>query len=83
MTPDVLKVSYPTTDTAGTAQSFTVTAISPTGASDTHYTGTIHFTSSDPQAVLPSNYIFTSTDSGDAHFHCHAQDSRHPIDHRS
>ena len=63
-TPDFLKISYPTTDTAGTAQSFTVTALSPNGGTDTHYTGTIHFTSSDPQAMLPANYTFTTADAG-------------------
>ena len=61
---DVLNISYPTTDTAGTPQSFTVTALSPSGGTDTHYTGTIHFTSSDPQAVLPGNYMFNTTDAG-------------------
>ena len=61
---DVLNISYPTTDTAGTPQSFTVTALSPSGGTDTHYTGTIHFTSSDPQAVLPGDYMFNTTDAG-------------------
>src|SRR5262249_3682767 len=28
------------------------------------YTGTVHFTSTDPLAVLPANYTFTSADSG-------------------
>jgi uncharacterized repeat protein (TIGR03803 family) len=28
------------------------------------YTGTVHFTSSDPKAVLPTNYTFTSGDAG-------------------
>ena len=63
-TPDVLNVSSPTTATAGTAQNFTVTAFSPNGGIDTHYSGTIHFTSSDPQAVLPGNYTFNTTDAG-------------------
>src|SRR5207248_5564420 len=30
----------------------------------TGYTGTVHFTSSDSQAGLPSDYTFTSTDGG-------------------
>src|SRR5207249_4455803 len=30
----------------------------------TGYTGTVRFTSSDTQAVLPGNYIFTSADAG-------------------
>jgi uncharacterized repeat protein (TIGR01451 family) len=28
------------------------------------YTGTVHFTSSDPQAILPADYTFTSGDAG-------------------
>jgi hypothetical protein len=31
---------------------------------DTGYTGTVHFTSSDPQAVLPANYTFAAADNG-------------------
>ena len=30
----------------------------------TGYTGTVHFTSSDRQAVLPGNYTFTAADAG-------------------
>ena len=60
-----MSVSSPsTTDTAGTAQTFTVTALGPNGATDTHYTGTIHFSSTDPHAVLPANYTFTGSDAG-------------------
>ena len=62
---DVLNISSPSaTDTAGTAQTFTVTAIDPNGQTDTHYTGTIHFSSTDPHAVLPANYTFTAADAG-------------------
>ena len=62
---DLLSISSPsTTDTAGKAQSFTVTVLGPSGGTDTHYTGTIHFTSSDPQAMLPANYTFTTADAG-------------------
>jgi subtilisin family serine protease len=62
---DIFNISSPsTTDTVSTAQSFTVTALSPTGGTDTQYSGTIHFKSSDLQAVLPANYTFTSTDAG-------------------
>ncbi len=62
---DVLSISSPsTTDTAGTAQTFTVTALGPNGQTDTHYTGTIHFSSTDPHAVLPANYTFTTADAG-------------------
>jgi hypothetical protein len=38
--------------------------IRPAAASSTPFTGTIHFTSSDPKAVLPPNYTFTASDNG-------------------
>jgi len=46
------------------AGSFTVTAKDPYSNTTTGYTGTVHFTSSDAQAVLPGNYTFTSADAG-------------------
>ena len=36
----------------------TVTAVDAYGNVATGYTGTVHFTSSDGQAVLPANYTF-------------------------
>jgi hypothetical protein len=39
-------------------------APNPDGSIDTSYTGTVHFTSSDPQAALPANYTFTAADNG-------------------
>jgi hypothetical protein len=51
--------------TAGTPFNFTVTAYTSTGSVNTGYTGTIHFTSSDPSAVLPANYTFTIGVGGD------------------
>src|SRR5439155_25654347 len=50
--------------TAGTAGSFTVTALNASGQVVTGYTGTVHFSSSDSQAALPANYTFTSADQG-------------------
>ena len=47
----------------------------------TGYTGTVHFTSNDGSAVLPANYTFTGGDAG-THLLGHAQDRRHPVDHR-
>ena len=48
---------------------FTVTAQNPTDATtDTSFIGTIHFTSSDPGAILPSDYTFVSTDRGSQTF---------------
>jgi hypothetical protein len=53
-----------TSTTAGTGQTTTVTAYDATGVVYTAYRGTVHFTSSDAQAVLPADYTFTSTDAG-------------------
>jgi uncharacterized repeat protein (TIGR03803 family) len=50
--------------TPGVAGQFTVMVQNPDGSTDTGYTGTIHFTSSDPMAVLPADYTFTPTDAG-------------------
>ncbi len=55
---------FPSTITAGSAGSFTVTALNADGSTDTNYTGTVHFTSSDPLAALPANYTFTTADAG-------------------
>ena len=62
---DILSVTgVPTTTTAGTAEKFTVTAVGSTGRTDTSYTGTVHFTSTDGHAVLPANYNFTTANHG-------------------
>src|SRR5262249_35808130 len=50
--------------TAGMAGSLTVTAEDAYSNVATGYSGTVEFTSSDSQAVLPSNYTFTSGDAG-------------------
>ena len=50
--------------TAGAASSVTVAAHDTYGNTATGYTGTIHFTSTDGQAVLPANYTFTTGDAG-------------------
>jgi uncharacterized delta-60 repeat protein len=55
---------YPSPSTAGAAGTFTVTAEDFTGNVQAGYTGTIHFTSSDPHAVLPPDYTFTAADAG-------------------
>ena len=49
---------------AGTPQSFTVTLTDGFGNVATGYVGTVHFTSTDRQAVLPANYTFTAADQG-------------------
>jgi hypothetical protein len=45
---------------AGIAFTFTITVLDAYGNVATGYTGTIHFSSSDPLALLPANYTFTS-----------------------
>src|SRR5437899_10287690 len=46
---------------AGTVSSVTVEVRTSAGVRATGYTGTLHFTSTDGQAVLPANYTFTSS----------------------
>ena len=59
-----LAISAPASATAGAPFSVTVTALSASNGTATGYTGTVHFTSSDGQAVLPANYTFTAADAG-------------------
>jgi autotransporter-associated beta strand protein len=53
-------VSAPATATAGTAFTFTVTALDASNNTASGYTGTVHFTSSDGNAMLPANSTLTS-----------------------
>jgi hypothetical protein len=54
-----------TSGPAGAPESFTVTVYNPNGnGADTVYVGTIQFSSTDPQAVLPTSYTFTAADGG-------------------
>ena len=53
-------VSAPTTSTAGTSVSFTVTARDDFNDAITSYSGTVHFSSSDGQAGLPGNATLTN-----------------------
>jgi uncharacterized repeat protein (TIGR03803 family) len=62
--PSFAVSGFPSSITAGTAGSFTVTALNADGTVNTGYTGTMHFTSSDPQAALPVDYTFTSANQG-------------------
>jgi hypothetical protein len=57
-------VVAPSSATAGTALTITVTALDQFGNVATGYLGTVQFTSSDVAAGLPGNYTFTSTDKG-------------------
>jgi len=61
---NLLVSGFPATQTAGVASNITVTARDQFGTVATNYTGTIHFTSSDAQAVLPANFTFTAANAG-------------------
>src|SRR3989449_1717158 len=54
--------------TAGVATDSTVTAVDTYGNVATWYAGTVHFTSSDPQATLATDYKFVTTDQGSHRF---------------
>jgi hypothetical protein len=54
----------PTTTAAGTAIGVTVVAENAYGIQVQGYLGTVHFTSSDPHAVLPADYQFTANNFG-------------------
>jgi hypothetical protein len=62
--PSFAITGFPSSITAGTAGTFTVTARNDDGSTNTNYTGTVHFTSTDPNAVLPADYRFTPADQG-------------------
>jgi subtilisin family serine protease len=56
---------FPTSTTAGTAQTFTVTATDPYGNAITGYLGTVDLSSTDPNALVsPTSYTFNSADAG-------------------
>jgi prepilin-type N-terminal cleavage/methylation domain-containing protein len=59
---------YPNPTGAGVSNAFTVTAKDGAGSTLTSYTGTVHFTSSDAQAVLPADYTFVAGDNGTHNF---------------
>jgi hypothetical protein len=64
LTATHFSVSAPASATAGTAFSVTVTALNAANQTSTNYTGTVHFTSNDLQAVLPLDYTFIAVDHG-------------------
>ena len=53
-------VSGPSTAASGTSFTFTVTALNSSGNLNPAYSGTVHFTSSDPLATLPANTTLTN-----------------------
>jgi thermitase len=55
---------YPTSANAGTAYDFIVSAQDGLNNTVTDYAGAVHFTSSDPEAVLPADYTFVAGDNG-------------------
>jgi hypothetical protein len=55
-----LKMTSSLVTSAGTAVQVTVTAVGANGAVASKYTGTVHFTSGDSQAVLPADSTLTS-----------------------
>jgi hypothetical protein len=59
----ILLINAPSTVVAGVPFTATVTAMYD-GRVDTVIDGPIHFTSSDPAAVLPTLYVFTAADAG-------------------
>ena len=59
---------FPAAKTAGTPDNVTVTAKDAFGNTATGYTGTVHLSSSDGAASLPSDYTFTGGDSGTSVF---------------
>jgi hypothetical protein len=61
---DHFSVVAPSSATAGGAFSVTVTAKDQANNTITSYPGTINFTSSDGQAVLPANYTYAAGDNG-------------------
>jgi hypothetical protein len=65
-----LAVAAPSTIPAGMTFTFSVTAKNPTGSNgvDTAYVGVVHFSSSDPNAVLPADFTFTPANQGTASF---------------
>ena len=50
----------PSTLTAGTAETVTVTAYNANNTVNTTYNGTIHFSSDDPRAILPADAMLTN-----------------------
>src|SRR6202043_2576576 len=63
---------YPSSTVAGVSHSFTVTALDTYGNIASGYTGTVHFTSTDGQATLPSDYTFTTGTGNDNGIHTFA-----------
>ncbi|MCX6546700.1 MAG: DNA/RNA non-specific endonuclease [Acidobacteria bacterium] len=61
---NLLVAGFPNPTTPGVSHAFTVIARDITNATTIGYRGTVHFTSTDPLAVLPADYQFVATDAG-------------------
>src|SRR5204863_9805145 len=61
-TSKLILSGYPSPVTAGTGNNFTVTASDPFGNVTPTFAGSVPFSSSDGQAVLPTPYTFNATD---------------------
>jgi len=59
-----LILAAPSSATVNTPFTVTVTVSDESGSTDTGYTGTVHFTSSDGAARLPADYTYTGADAG-------------------
>jgi hypothetical protein len=57
-------IAAPSSVNAGVPFSLTLTVEDAYGNVVTGYTGTVHFSSTDTRATLPSNYTFTAADKG-------------------
>jgi hypothetical protein len=64
---------FPSPTSAGDYGYFTVTAYDTYGNVATNYAGTVHFTSSDGQALLPDDYTFSEWDYGTGYFYAALQ----------
>jgi len=58
----------PSSSNAGSSFKINVKAYGDDNQIKTDYTGTIHFTSTDPKAILPSDYTFSASDYGSKDF---------------
>jgi hypothetical protein len=58
------RVSAPSAVVAGQPFALAVTAIDPWGNTASTYSGTVHFSSTDPDAQLPDDYTFGTADGG-------------------
>src|SRR5690606_20206261 len=63
-----LEIEIPQVTQAGIPFEITVIAKNVSGNVDTSFTGTVEFLSSDPDAILPSDYTFTAGDQGQKTF---------------